>query len=109
MNLCKDYFLDKYMKTNSSYVKPNQNQLDYICSRDCDHNYDDNNYEVHNGNTVTINEQDLDDYEILKYCKRIKSKFYQSIMREQRAFWDSLTDEQRQEFKKVITKENIDL
>lgn len=102
MNLYKDYLLDKYMKTNSSYVKLNQNQLDYICSGDCYHSYDDNNYEVHNDNTETMNKQDLDDYEILKYCKRIKTESYISIMREQRAFLDSLTDKQRQEFKDTI-------
>lgn len=59
-------------------------------------------YEYHNSGTIEMTEQDLDDYEILKYCKRIKTESYISIMREQRAFLDSLTDKQRQEFKDAI-------
>ena len=46
-----------------------------------------------------MNEQDLDEYEILK-----KSEFYQSVVSEQKCFLDSLTDEQRQEFKDVIMR-----
>lgn len=44
--------------------------------------------------------QDLDEYEILE-----KSEFYQSVVSEQKRFLDSLTDEQKQEFKDVIMKE----
>lgn len=53
--------------------------------------------EYHNNGTIEMNEQDLDEYEILK-----KSEFYQSVQSEQKRFLDSLTDEQRQEFKDVI-------
>lgn len=49
--------------------------------------------EYHNSD----NEQDLDNYEILK-----KSEFYQSVTSEQKRFLDSLTAEQKQEFKDVI-------
>jgi hypothetical protein len=52
-----------------------------------------NDDEYHNSDSG----QDLDDYEILK-----KSEFYQSVASEQKCFLDSLTDEQRQEFKDVI-------
>lgn len=51
--------------------------------------------EYHNSD----NEQDLDNYEILK-----KSEFYQSVASKQKHFLDSLTDEQRQEFKDVIMR-----
>lgn len=52
--------------------------------------------EYHNNGTIEMTEQDLDNYEILK-----KSEFDQSIASEQKRFLDSLTDEQRQEFKDV--------
>lgn len=51
--------------------------------------------EYHNSDS----EQDWDNYEILK-----KSEFYQSVTSEQKRFLDSLTDEQRQEFKDVIMR-----
>lgn len=56
-----------------------------------------NDDEYHNNGTIEMTEQDWDDYEILK-----KSEFYQSVSNEQKHFLDSLTDEQRQEFKDVI-------
>ena len=54
-------------------------------------------YEDHNSGIIEMTEQDLDEYEILK-----KSEFYQSVASEQKRFWDSLTVEQRQEFKDAI-------
>lgn len=53
--------------------------------------------EYHNNGTIEMTEQDFDEYEILK-----KSEFYQSVASEQKRFLDSLTDEQKQEFKDVI-------
>lgn len=62
------------------------------------HCYNDD-YEDHNSGTIEMTELDLDDYETLK-----KSEFYQSVASEQKGFLDSLTDEQRQEFKDVIMR-----
>ena len=55
--------------------------------------------EYHNSGTIEMTEQDLDNYEILK-----KSEFYQSVASEQKRFLDSLTSEQKQEFKDVIMR-----
>lgn len=62
------------------------------------HCYNDD-YEDHNSGIIEMTEQDLDDYEILK-----KSEFYQSVASEQKRFLDSLTSEQKQEFKDVIMR-----
>lgn len=65
------------MKANKIDVKPNPNELD--------------------------NSYHYDDFD---EKHETKSKFYQSILHEQRVFWNSLTDEQRQEFKDVIEQAN---
>lgn len=80
------------MKIHSKQLNQEiQDLLDGSNSNEYCYNGDD---EYHNRK---MNEQDLDEYEILK-----KSEFYQSVESEKKRFLDSLTVEQRQEFKDVI-------